>query len=510
MSGTLQIASFILINEIINLYFSIVLNNAYVYAWTQDDPPELHHCPRLAISSDNGTNRMIIDKFAEYARFEAGRALPPDIQHHAKRAVIDWFSALFPGTVQAPGLNLMHAYSNELGYGKSSLPGMHTTALPGTAAWINGSVSHAVEFDDIFRDAAYHPGSPTIAAALAVAEDRGSSGADLLKAITIGYEISTRIGVSVQPSHYRFFHTTGTVGCFGAAAAVAALLDGSNGDVMQHALATAATFASGLQQAFRSDAMTKALHSGHAAWVGVTAGTCATHGVTGVLDILEGEAGFGAAMSVKPKWELATAELGERYNIKAITQKNHGCCGHTFAAVDAMLDIRTQYKIDAAQIEAVAVDTYKTALDVTGNFEPHTAFEARFSLPYVVSHALLHGAVRLSAFSEQRLADPEIRRLMAKITLHNDPEFSAKFPGMRAARVKVTLKGGRVIEQFAPYRKGDPESPLTDADLNDKFMELAAPVIGSDTARSLLDKLWRMETLGVAELQLAAIPRAQA
>ena len=82
---------------------------------------------------------------------------------------------------------------------------MGTTAFPGTAAWINGSISHAVEFDDIFRDAVYHPGCPTIAAALAVAEDRGSTGAELLKAITIGYEISTRIGVAIQPSHYRFF-----------------------------------------------------------------------------------------------------------------------------------------------------------------------------------------------------------------------------------------------------------------------------------------------------------------
>lgn len=453
---------------------------------------------------------MILDRFAEYSRFEAGRALPPDVRHHAKRALIDWFSALFPGTVGAPGTNLMRAHSNELGYGKSSLPGMQTTALPGTAAWINGSMSHAAEFDDIFRDAVYHPGCPTISAALAVAEDRGRSGADFLKAITIGYEISTRIGVAVQPSHYRFFHTTGTVGCFGSAAAVAALLDGANMDVMKHALATAATFASGLQQAFRSDAMTKALHAGHAAWVGVTAGTGAAHGVTGALDILEGEAGFGAAMSVDPKWDRATAELGERYNIKAITQKNHACCGHTFAAIDAMLEVRAQHKIDASQIESVHVDTYKTALDVTGNFAPRTAFEAKFSLPYVVSHALLHGAVRLNAFSQERLSDGEIRRLMAKMTLNDDPDLSANFPGMRAARIKVKLNGGEVIEKFAPYRKGDPEAPLTDAELNDKFMELAPPVIGTDRARALLEKLWHMEQLGVRDLQLATLPRASA
>jgi 2-methylcitrate dehydratase PrpD len=446
----------------------------------------------------------IVDEFARYAQAEAGRALPPEVAHHAKRALIDWFSALFPGIAVAPGVQLMKAHAAELGHGKSSLPGQRTTAFPATAAWINGSISHAVEFDDIFRDAVYHPGCPTISAALAVAEDRGASGADLLKAITVGYEISTRIGAAVQPSHYRFFHTTGTVGCFGSAAATAALTGPGNPEVMKHALATAATFASGLQQAFRSDAMTKALHAGHAAWVGVTAGVGAANGITGALDILEGAAGFGAALSQEPKWERATDALGTRYNIMAITQKNHGCCGHTFAAIDAMLAIREQ-GIAAQQIESIEVDTYKTALDVTGNFEPRTAFEAKFSLPYVVAHGLLYGAVRLNAFEPQRLEDIAIRALMGKTKLDADPELTAKFPNVRAARVKVTLRDGRVIEQFAPCRKGDPEAPLTDADLNDKFLELASPVIGEAPARGLLEQLWTIERHALTALRLRSL-----
>jgi 2-methylcitrate dehydratase PrpD len=446
----------------------------------------------------------IVDEFARYAQAEAGRALPPEVAHHAKRALIDWFSALFPGIAVAPGVQLMKAHAAELGHGKSSLPGQRTTAFPATAAWINGSISHAVEFDDIFRDAVYHPGCPTISAALAVAEDRGASGADLLKAITVGYEISTRIGAAVQPSHYRFFHTTGTVGCFGSAAATAALTGPGNPEVMKHALATAATFASGLQQAFRSDAMTKALHAGHAAWVGVTAGVGAANGITGALDILEGAAGFGAALSQEPKWERATDALGTRYNIMAITQKNHGCCGHTFAAIDAMLAIREQ-GIAAQQIESIEVDTYKTALDVTGNFEPRTAFEAKFSLPYVVAHGLLYGAVRLNAFEPQRLEDIAIRALMGKTKLDADPELTAKFPNVRAARVKVTLRDGRVIEQFAPCRKGDPEAPLTDADLNDKFLELASPVIGEAPARGLLEQLWTVERHALTALRLRSL-----
>jgi len=448
---------------------------------------------------------MIIDEFARYAQLEAGRPLSPEVAHHAKRALIDWFSALFPGIGVAPGVQLLKAHAAELGHGRSSLPGQRTSAFPATAAWINGSVSHAVEFDDIFRDAVYHPGCPTIGAALAVAEDRGATGGELLKAITVGYEISTRIGAAVQPSHYKYFHTTGTVGCFGGAAATAMLAGAGDPDVMRHALATAASFASGLQQAFRSDAMTKALHAGHAAWVGVTAGTGAANGITGALDILEGAAGFGAALSDDPKWERATDGLGRRYNITAITQKNHGCCGHTFAAIDAMLDIRAQHRPDPAQIESIRVDTYKTALDVTGNFEPRTAFEAKFSLPYVVGHALLYGAVRLNAFEPQRMADGAIRALMARTKLEADPDLSAKFPNVRAARVTVTLRDGRVIEQFAPCRKGDPEAPLTDADLDDKFLELASPVIGSDPARVLLGQLWHLERQELAALNLRSL-----
>jgi 2-methylcitrate dehydratase PrpD len=325
-----------------------------------------------------------------------------------------------------------------------------------------------------------------------------------LKAVTVGYEISTRIGAAVQPSHYRFFHTTGTVGCFGGAAAAALLIRPFDRNAMRHALATAATFASGLQQAFRSESMTKALHGGHAAAVGVAAAKAAAAGVTGALDILEGEAGFGAAMSQGADWSRATEGLGRRYNITQITQKNHGCCGHTFAAIDAVVDLRREIgAIHPERIGSIEVETYQTAIDVTGNFAPRTANEARFSLPYVVCHALVHGSVRLGAFAERRLTDPSVRRLMRQVSLTADPRLTAGFPSMRAARVRIVLDDGRSFERFSPYRKGDPEAPLTDAELEEKFDELAAPVIGAERAAALLAKLWRLDRLALTDLDLA-------
>lgn len=447
---------------------------------------------------------MLLEDYAAWSATESLRPLDDGIRHHARRALIDWASALYPGTRVAPGTAMVAAHRAELGVGRSSLPGFGTTCFPALAAWINGTASHTVEMDDIFRDAVYHPGCPTIAAALAVAEDIGASGDELLRAIVIGYEISTRIGAAVQPEHYRFFHTTGTVGAFGAAAAAAALLAPGQASVALHAMATAATFASGLQQAFRSDAMTKALHAGHAAQIGLLAAQSAAHGVTGVPDILEGPVGFGAALAGKPSWTGATDGLGTRYNIGEITMKAHACCGHTFAAIDAAVALRATPGFDIHHVRAIEIDTYQVALNVTGNPDPTTAFEGKFSLPFVVCHALLRGSVRLNAFGPERLNDPAIRQLMKTVRLTADPVMTAGFPSMRSARMRITMVDGRTLEHHSPYRKGDPEAPLTDTELDAKFRELVAPVLGVARTDALLAQLWDLGAQPVASLDLAA------
>ncbi|HET7730157.1 MAG TPA: MmgE/PrpD family protein [Usitatibacter sp.] len=444
----------------------------------------------------------LLEQIAAYGAHDAVRPLPAEVQHYAKRAVIDWFSALYPGTRVSPATNLVRAHRPELGVGRSSLPGFGRTAFPSLAAWINGSASHSVEFDDIFRDAIYHPGCPVVSAALALAEDGESTGAEFLAAVTVGYEISTRIGMAVQPSHYKYFHTTGTAGVFGAAAAGAVLLSPGDAAVMGHALATAGTFAAGLQQAFRSDSMTKPLHAGHAASVGVKAAMAAAAGVTGAADILEGEAGFGAAMSAGADWDQALRGLGESYNITRMTQKNHGCCGHTFAAIDAALELRAR-GMDVRQVASVDVASYRAALDVAGNPDPRTAAEAKFSLPYVVAHGLMHGSVRLDAFDEAKLADGALRALTRKVHLREDPALTRDFPHKRAAHVAITFADGSRVEHFAPFRKGDPEAPLSDADIESKFMELVQPVLGEAASRELLRKLWTLETLPITALGLA-------
>jgi 2-methylcitrate dehydratase PrpD len=444
---------------------------------------------------------MLAEQFSDYAAREQTAKLPKEVVHHAKRAVIDWCASLLPGSRIPPATLLEEALADELDHGRARLASGRRATVR-AAALINGAASHAVEFDDIWRDAVYHPASPVISAALAAAQAQGATGERFLRGVIVGYEVSTRIGDAVMPSHYRFWHTTGTVGTFGAAAAVAALL-GCNREQFVHALGNAGTFAAGLQQAFRSQAMSKPLHGGHAAEAGALAALAAARGVTGVADILEGEVGFGAAMSVNPEWSRATRGLGSDYHITRVTFKNHGCCGHNFAALDAALTLTREHRFAHRDIRRVRIATYQGGLDIVDNPRPEGEYQAKFSIQYTVAHALVHGSVRLNAFSPQRLGDPDVRALMAKIELVADAELSKAFPRQRAARVGIELADGRKFEHFQPTRKGDPELPLSDAELDDKFLELTTPVIGDAKARGLLKRLWSLEGEKAVELEPA-------
>src|SRR5436189_2769516 len=201
-------------------------------------------------------------------------------------------------------------------------------------------------------------------------------------------------------AHYRFWHNTGTIGCFGACAAAAELL-ALDGRRFANALATVTTFCAGLQQAFRMDSMSKPLHAGRGAEAGVTAALAAREGVTGSLDILEGEAGFGRAMGDNPDWEHALTGLGRDFHITRMTFKNHACCGHTFAAIDGALALKNRMGVRPEDIERVDVGTYRAGVEVAHYREPRTPAEGRFSLRYVVATALTHGSVRLAAFEPE-------------------------------------------------------------------------------------------------------------
>jgi 2-methylcitrate dehydratase PrpD len=411
----------------------------------------------------------LVERLAGWAVGFRKQKLSPEVVHHARRAVIDWHAALYPGMGVPPVTLMQKAFAGE-------------SESPRKKALIEGTAAHTVEVDDIFRDGIYHPGAPTVAAASAFSKQ------NYLRSVVVGYEISTRIGAAMGKAHYRHWHNTGTIGCFGAAAAAAEALQ-LDEERFAHALATVTTFAAGLQQAFRMDSMSKPLHAGRAAEAGVEAALMAREGVTGSLDVMQG---FAAAMGDNPDWDRWLATLGKDFHITRMTFKNHACCGHTFAAIDGALELQKRMQVKPEDIEAIEVATYKAGVEVAHYDEPRTPAEGRFSLKYVVATALTHGSVRLAAFDSNRLSNPETLKVMQKISTRVDPELEAAFPAKRAARVAIRARGRRE-EWLQPTRVGDPDAPLTDRMLEEKYFELVNPVLGEAKAKELLGKLWKLE-----------------
>jgi 2-methylcitrate dehydratase PrpD len=414
-------------------------------------------------------------------------AWPKGLEHHARRALLDWFAATLPGTQQPPATLLAAALADERGEGAAICYVDGRCGAARHAALLNGIASHTVEFDDIHRDSGLHPGSPTVAAALAVAQARGAGMDALLRAMAAGYEVGGRIALAVQPSHYRLWHTTGTVGTMAAAAAAAVLLD-CDAERVGHAIALAATMSGGLQQAFRGSGMSKPMHAGHAAEAGVLAARAASAGVTGAADVLDGPAGFAAATSNSTgRWDLALADLGTRFVIGEMTFKNHGCCGHIFPALDGLLAIQARHPFWPEQVARIHVAGYRATAEMCDRPSARTGQEARFSLQYCVAALLHHGAVRLDAFTPERLRDPVLQAFMSKVSVSLAPDLVDAYPRRRAARLRLELSDGRVFEHEQPTRKGDPEDPISDGELDAKFHELAGPVLGARGATALRD-----------------------
>lgn len=427
-----------------------------------------------------------LSTLAEAAADWRHRTIEEPVRWATRRAVLDWFATTLPGCVRVPATLLAPAMLEveDSGMAWSYVDGR--ACSPRRAAFLNAVASHTVEFDDIFKDGGYHPGSPTISAALALAQHSASTVDDLHRAIIAGYEVGCRISLAIQPSHYAYWHTTSTVGTIGAAVAGAILL-GCDSRGIGHAIALATSFAGGHQQNLQGEGMAKALHPGHAADAGIMAAIAAGAGVTGSLDSLHAENGFAAATSdTTGRWDRALDGLGVWTPITRMTVKAHGCCGHIFPALDGISLMREQHGFGAADIARVDVFGYRATQTMCNRPDPVSAQDARFSLQYCLAALLLLGGVRLSAFEPRTMARPDIRSLMTRIGLAEDPALSSDYPRLRQARLNVTLKDGRLLEHLQETRRGDPEDPLSDDDLVAKFHELSTGILARRDAERLV------------------------
>jgi 2-methylcitrate dehydratase PrpD len=420
--------------------------------------------------------------------------VPSPVRRTAAWWVLDWLGAAIAGLDSAPG-RIMTEHTSAQPAGPASCIGMPEGRSSQVAALHNGAISHVVEMDDVHRAAVIHPAVVVVPAALAVAEQGGASGRDFLTAVTLGYEVAIRVGESVGKTHYFHWHNSSTCGVFGATAAAGWLL-GLDQQRMTWALGNAGTQAGGLWEFIVDGAMSKVLHTGRAAANGVLAAELGALGFTGARRILEGRQGFYAATAPDGNPAAVTDGLGDGWKLPGSSIKPYPSCRHTHAAVDAALALREDHGVTASDVERIEIDAYQSTLDLTDNPTPAHPYAAKFSVHYCVARALAEGALRPSDFTDDRIAEPALRDLMQRTTARLDPELNALAPRQLPARLRLQLKDGRTIEHLALAAKGDPEAPLTERELTDKFLSLVAGSQYADRASELVSTVTELDGRG--------------
>ncbi|MDQ6907001.1 MAG: MmgE/PrpD family protein [Chloroflexota bacterium] len=432
--------------------------------------------------ADTSSEPSSTQHLAEFAATTMYDDLPAPVIAQAKLAILDWFGSMLAGALEPPAriarevVALFGASDDAALFprGRSSAAG---------AAFGNGVASHILEFDDVHKGSTMHAAAPILPAAFAVAERAHADGRAVLRASVLGYEAGLRVGEAVNPSHYAFWHPTGTAATFGAAVAAGTLL-GLDATQMRDALGSAGTQAAGLWEFNADGAMSKHLHPGKAAMNGILAADLAKRGFTAATRILEGERGFFRATSSGHDTSRITTGLGEQWKITENCYKLHSCCGHTHTAIDAAQDLRTaqgwQSDDAAREVAAIEIALYGPGYDVVRRLVPHTPYQAKFSVAYCVAAALIEGIVGLAQFDPDRfnadgVTHPAIAALLDRTTVRIDPALTARYPEQWPARVTIRLANGETIEASADYPRGNPENPVPFATLEAKFRGLVTP-----------------------------------
>ncbi|HEY8596876.1 MAG TPA: MmgE/PrpD family protein [Thermomicrobiales bacterium] len=433
----------------------------------------------------------------------------------AKLAFLDWLGSALAGAREEPA-RLARVVVHGLGNADQATILPTGAASAAGAALANGVASHILEFDDVHKGSTIHGGAPIIPAALAVAEREGADGRALLLAMVLGYEAALRVGEAVNPSHYRYWHPTGTAATFGAAAAAGSLL-GLDGTQMRDALGSAGTQAAGLWEFNADGAMSKHLHPGKAAFNGVLSADLARAGFTGAGRIIEGERGFCRAMSTDPDLDRITADLGAIWKIGENCYKLHSCCGHTHTAIDTALDLRAARGWAAGEaahaVAGVQIALYGPGYGIVREMNPRTPYQAKFSIAYCVAVGLLEGVVELAQFGPERfgpdgVTDPALAALLRRTSVAVAPDLTARYPARWPARVALTLADGTTVEGGADFPRGNPENPVPPAVLEEKFRGLVTPGYGAALAERAIAAVRELEQWHDVRARLNAIVAA--
>jgi 2-methylcitrate dehydratase PrpD len=432
---------------------------------------------------------------ARLGDFAAGAAPPAEARRRAAAAVLDTVGVTLAGAPE-PASRIVREMVAAEGGGACVVFGTPVRASAGGAALSNGTAAHALDYDDMCFVSLAHPSAPLVPAILAAAELAGATGRALLDAYIVGFEIETRLGALMNPRHYqRGWHCTSTLGTIGAAAAASRLL-GLDQTAAGHALAIAASEASGLKENFGT--MVKPLHAGLAARNGIHAALLARGGMTASEQALHGPQGFLAAMdSEGTALGEATADLGARWDIvdTGITVKLYPSCAGTHPTLDAILDLRRRERFTAAEVERIDIDVDSIVPTILIYERPATGLEAKFSLPFCAAAAVVSGRIGIDTFEAASLKNAEVTALMPRVGMRVDSSLDGSGPPLTQARITITLRNGRVLTQRANGARGYPSQPASDDELDAKFLACARRALTEPAAARALSVLRRIDEI---------------
>jgi 2-methylcitrate dehydratase PrpD len=436
---------------------------------------------------------------AEFGRF------PAEVISQGKRCLLDGFGLILAGSTAPCSFGVRRMIGEIAGKEEATILGREAIRSPAMfAALANGTAGHALDYDDTqlsrSPDRIYgllmHPTIPPLAASLAVGERVGATGAQFLEAFLVGFEVECKIAEAIFPDHYKKgFHTSGTIGTFGAAASAAKLM-ALKPDAVPMALGIAASSAGGIRANFGT--MTKPLHVGRAAESGVRAAVLAGWGFTADPEALDGPWGFFRVLGGGFDPEKIVGRLGNPHTIvnPGVSVKPYPCGVLGHPSMDAMLKLVRDHHLKPEQIKRVRLRAGSNILNPLRYPKARNELEAKFCLPFMLAGIALRGKAGVREFSDDFVGSEPVQRMMEKVETILDLDIEAKgFDKIRSI-VEVDLMDGRTLSQKVDERyRGGPDFPFTKEDLEEKFTECAELVLPPEKIREAISRIANIESL---------------
>ncbi|HQT76084.1 MAG: hypothetical protein B7Z80_04215 [Rhodospirillales bacterium 20-64-7] len=439
---------------------------------------------------------------ASFATTMTAADLPEAVQREAKRSLFNIVGCMLGGAHHYGVNTALAAMRPFLGEANTTLIGRGEKADALHAALINCLASSIYSFDDTHEQAVVHPSGPVAAAVLALAETRIVSGADMLAAFALGVELECRLckALTVPPAQGSIaWSGTGITGGFGAATAAARLL-GLDAAATRTAMGIALSQAAGFRAMHGS--LCTPMMPAQAAQTGLRAALLARQGFTASPVALEGRYGFLSVFSEQPDLDALAGELGTRFEILRNTYKPYPCGIVIHPIIDACLDLRRAHTLTADQIVSVAITASPGAMALCNNRHPTDELQAHVSLHHWTAVAFIRGTARIADMdAETAVQDPALIAFQDRVEATLDPSLASD-----AAVVSLTLADGRRLTARTDHAIGSAARPMTDAELEGKFVGMAIPVLGPERTRALMTQCWAVASLAdAAELiRLAA------